>query len=61
MAMYLMQSMIGLSTTDIGREIGRDHSTVVHGISKVKSQLETPNSGIGDNLRDIISNINGRL
>jgi len=60
-AMYLMQSMIGLSTTDIGREIGRDHSTVVHGISKVKSQLETPNSGIGDNLRDIISNINGRL
>ena len=60
-AMYLMNTMIGLSTPDIGRELGRDHSTVVHGIGKIKDLLQKQASGIGDNLRDVISNINGRL
>jgi len=56
-----MQSMIGLSTPDIGRELGRDHSTVCYGIDKIKSQMEKTSSGIADNLRDIVSNINGKL
>ena len=60
-AMYLMQTMIGLSTTDIGRELGRDHSTVCYGLEKIKAQKEKTSSGIADNLRDIISNINGKL
>jgi chromosomal replication initiator protein len=60
-AMYLLQSMLGLSTPQIGQELGRDHATVVYGTQKIKEMLLKPNAGIGDNLRDITSNINGRL
>ena len=60
-AMYLMQSMIGLSTTDIGKELARDHATVLYGIERIKIALEKTSSGIADNLRDIVSNINGKL
>ena len=60
-AMYLMQSMIGLSTTDIGKELARDHATVLYGIDRIKIALEKTSSGIADNLRDIVSNINGKL
>ena len=60
-AMYLMKTMLGASTPDIGRELGRDHSTVIHGCKKIENLLKDQNTGIQDNIRDITSNINGKL
>lgn len=60
-AMYLMQTLANYSTEDIGRELNRDHTTVIHGCRKIKAMSEDRNTGIPDNLRDIISNINGKL
>ena len=60
-AMYLMKTMLGRSTTDIGRDIGRDHTTVMYGCEKIEKLLKDQNSGIQDNIRDITSNINGKL
>ena len=60
-AMYLLSTLIDATTMDIGRELNRDHSTVIYGIRRVKSLLNEPNSGMQDNIRDIISNINGKL
>lgn len=60
-AMHLLSTMIDYSTMDIGRELNRDHSTVIYGCRKVKSMLDDPNSGMQDNIRDIISNINSKL
>ena len=38
-AMYLLCEIHGLSTTCVGRFFGRDHSTVVHAIGKIKELL----------------------
>ncbi|CAN5667862.1 chromosomal replication initiator protein DnaA [soil metagenome] len=41
-AMYLIRDETGCSLVEIGRYLGnRDHSTVMHGISKIESTLET--------------------
>jgi chromosomal replication initiator protein len=41
-AMYLMREEIGTSLVEIGQQLGgRDHTTVMHGISKVERDLET--------------------
>ena len=60
-AMYLIRSLIHLSTPDIGKEFGRDHATVLHSINKVEAMLRNPNSGLQDNIRDITANINSKL
>ncbi len=60
-AMYLIRSLTGLSLPDIGREFGRDHSTVIHAIKKIEQQLSTPGSGLETNLRDITASINDKL
>ena len=39
-AMYLMQTMLDRSTTDIGKDIGRDHTTVMHGCNKNQRAAE---------------------
>ena len=40
-AMYLCQSMLNMSLTEIGKEFGkRDHTTVLHGCEKIKKNLE---------------------
>jgi hypothetical protein len=40
--MYLAKKLSRLSLTEIGRRIGgRDHSTVIHGASKIERLLET--------------------
>ncbi len=39
-AMYLCKKLTSFSATDIGRKIGgRDHSTVLHGINKIETDL----------------------
>lgn len=43
--MYLCKELTGLSTTDIGKQMGnRDHSTVIHGCTKIEEMLKVDNS-----------------
>ena len=60
-AMYLIRKLTKLSLPDIGREFGRDHSTVIHSLNKVEKTLSDPTSGLQDNIRDITANINSKL
>lgn len=40
-AMYLCQTMLNMSLSDIGKEFGgRDHTTVLHGCKKIQTGLE---------------------
>ncbi len=60
-AMYLIRKMTNLSLPDIGKEFSRDHSTVIHSISKIESAIPNAESGIADNIREITANINSKL
>jgi chromosomal replication initiator protein len=41
-AMYLLREETGSSLVDIGNELGkRDHTTVMHGITKIERELTT--------------------
>lgn len=43
--MYLCKELTDLSTTDIGAELGnRDHSTVIHGCTKIEEKLKVDNN-----------------
>ena len=39
-AMYLMSEELGLSTVRIGREFSKDHSTVIHGVRKIRNDMK---------------------
>jgi len=39
-AMYLLREDAGLSATQVGQELARDHSTVLHGHARIASALE---------------------
>jgi len=39
-AMYLMNKELSLSTVRIGHELGKDHTTVMHGIKKIEADLK---------------------
>lgn len=43
MIMYLAQKLLGLSTASIGRKLGRQHTTVIHGIQTVEERLKKDN------------------
>ena len=60
-AMYLVRKLTNLSLPDIGQEFGRDHSTVLHGIRKVETELKNGNTHMQNNIRDITANINSCL
>ena len=60
-AMYLIRQLTNLSLPEIGREFGRDHSTVLHSIRKVETLLKTPGSPLQATVRDITANINSSL
>jgi chromosomal replication initiator protein len=38
-AMYLLREDAGLTASQIGQELGRDHSTVLHGHARIASAL----------------------
>ena len=56
-AMYLLSEELHMSTTKISLEVGvKDHTTVMHGIKKIKSDLK-----LNFTLREQISEIRGSL
>ena len=61
MAIYLIRKLTNLSLPDIGKEFGRDHSTILHSIRKVEMELKKGNTTLQDNIRDITANINACL
>ncbi len=60
-AIYLIRKLTNLSTPDIGKELNRDHSTVLHSINKVETTLKGGNSEMKNHIRDITANINSCL
>ncbi len=60
-AMYLIRELTHQSYKTIGREFGRDHTTVISALQKVESLIAKGDKQILDQLRDITSNINGKL
>ena len=38
--MYLTREILNLSLLNIGKSIGRDHSTVIHGIEKIENKMK---------------------
>ena len=60
-AMYLVRKLTNLSLPDIGQEFSRDHTTVLHAINKIESDLKSGNTNMQNNIRDITANINSLL
>ncbi|MDO5401580.1 MAG: chromosomal replication initiator protein DnaA [Eubacteriales bacterium] len=60
-AMYLMRKLTNLSLPDIGKEFGRDHTTVLYAVRKVEATLKKGSSTTENNIRDITANINSSL
>ncbi len=60
-AMYLLRKLTNLSTTEIGQQFARDHTTVLHSINKVESEIQSGNTTTQNNIRDITANINSLL
>ena len=54
--MYLMKEELGLSTVEIGRELSKDHTTIMHGIKVVKDNLKTD-----FNLREQITDLRQKI
>jgi len=60
-AIYLIRKLTNLSLPEIGKEFGRDHSTILYAIRKVEVALKSENTGLKNNIRDITANINSCL
>ena len=60
-AIYLIRKLTNLSLPDIGKEFGRDHSTILYGIRKVEVALKGNDTAMQNNIRDITANINSCL
>ena len=60
-AIYLIRKLTNLSTPDIGKELNRDHTTILYSIEKVDSALKNGNSELQDHIRDITASINASL
>ncbi len=60
-AIYLIRKLTNLSLPDIGKEFGRDHSTILYAIRKVESTLKGGDATLQNNIRDITANINSCL
>ena len=60
-AIYLIRKLTNLSTPDIGKELNKDHSTVLYSIKKVESALQSGDTSLQNHIRDITANINSCL
>ena len=55
-SMYLMRQLTNLSLNDIGKELGRNHTTALSSIRKIEDMMATDANMTGY-IRDITSNI----
>ena len=55
-AMYIVREVTGMSYTSIGKEFGRDHSTVVYAMQEIERKLKN-NSHEREIVEDIIKNL----
>ncbi|MDP4109989.1 MAG: chromosomal replication initiator protein DnaA, partial [Bacillota bacterium] len=55
-AMYLVRELTDLSLPEIGKEFGRDHSTVIHSINKIEDLVRS-DSSIETTIKDLKTNI----
>ena len=60
-AVYLIRKLTNLSTTDIGKELNKDHTTILYSINKVESALKGGDTSLQNHIRDITANINSSL
>ncbi len=57
--MYLCRELIGISLQSIGKELGKkDHTTVIHGINKIKDELGNGNEELRNRIEIIKKKIN---
>ena len=61
MAVYLIRELTNLSTTTIGKELGKDHTTIIYSCDKIKAALNAGDVKLQNHVRDIIANINSCL
>ncbi len=60
-AIYLIRKLTNLSTPDIGKELNKDHSTVLYSINKINDALNAGDEDLKNHIRDITANINSCL
>jgi len=60
-AIYLIRKLTNLSTPDIGKELSKDHSTVLYSINKVEKALKAGDTALQNHIQDITANINSCL
>ncbi len=60
-AIYLIRKLTNLSTPEIGKELSKDHSTVLYSINKVEKALQSGDTNLQNHIRDITANINSCL
>ncbi len=60
-AIYLIRKLTNMSTPDIGREVNKDHSTVIYSIKKMENAIKMGDVNLQNHLRDITANINSCL
>ncbi len=56
-AMYLIRNITGISTIEIGKIFGRDHSTAVHSLDQVDAKIQS-DAAFSQTIKDITLNIN---
>ena len=57
-AIYLIRKLTNLSTPDIGKELNKDHSTILYSINKINDALNAGDEELKKHIRDITANIN---
>ena len=60
-AVYLIRKLTNLSTPDIGKELSRDHATILYSVKKVEQALASGDTNLQNHIRDITANINSCL
>jgi len=60
-AIYLIRKLTNLSTPEIGKELGKDHTSVLYSINKVEKALQSGDTSLQNHIRDITANINSCL
>ena len=61
MAVYLIRNLTNLSSTEIGKEFNRDHTTILYSIQQVERAISSGDEIVQTQIRDITANINNNL